>query len=326
LTPGVLGGYLWDEALRSGKSLRHYGFYTDYTYYYVPPPLYIPISRTPFQSGIPQGPPLKPALRDVNDVYYRGFDLSVPDSYHYEEWKREFDQYVANHNLPDLEIMSLPLDHFGSFGSNVGGLNTPTLEIADNDYALGRIVSAVSNSPYWKNTAIMVLEDDAQSGPDHVDAHRSPAFVISAYTKRNALVHTFYTTVNLMRTIEDLLGLHHLSMNTANADPMSDVFTLMPDLRPYDPVVPGVLCAPPVNPKLIPECADPSAPKTSVVQQLHDGAWWQAATRQFDFSKPDSLDNEAFNRVLWKGIVGRKPYPSRGSGRDLNAGHSGPLN
>jgi hypothetical protein len=173
-----------------GIVLRHYGFYTDYAYYFVPPPLYIPISRTPFKDGIPQGPPLRPTLRDYNDVYYRGFYLSVPDSYHYEEWKREFDQYVSHGNLPALEIMSLPLDHFGSFGSNVGGLNTPSLEIADNDYALGRLVQAVSISPYWKDTAIFVVEDDAQDGPDHVDAHRSPAFVISAYTKRNAVIHT----------------------------------------------------------------------------------------------------------------------------------------
>ena len=316
LSRGALGGYLWDEALRSGVSLRHYGFYTDYTYYSVSPPLYIPISRTPFASNIPQGPPLKPALRDVNDVYYRGFDLSVPDRYHYEEWKREFDQYVANGNLPALEIMSLPLDHFGSFGSNVGGLNTPTLEIADNDYALARMVEAVSHSAYWKDTAIFVLEDDAQDGPDHVDAHRSPAYLISAYTKRNAVVDTYYTTVNMMRTMEDILGLHHLSMNTANADPMSEVFALTPDLRPYDPVLPAVLCAPPVDPKLIPECADPNVVRSAMVKDRHDGAWWQAATNRFNFSRPDALDNLAFNRVLWKGIMGeQKAYPTRREGR-----------
>src|SRR5262249_16015753 len=129
LSADAVGGYLWDEAVRAGKSLRHYGFYTDYTYYFVPPPLFIPISRTPFADRIPQGPALRPTLRRFNDIYYRGFDMSVPDSYHYEEWKREFDQYVANRNLPALELLSLPLDHFGSFGGNVGGLNTPELQM-----------------------------------------------------------------------------------------------------------------------------------------------------------------------------------------------------
>ncbi len=311
LSADAVGGYLWDEAVRAGKTLRHYGFYTDYTYYYVPPPLFIPISRTPYKDGIPQGPPLRPTLRDYNDVYYRGFDLSVPDSYHYEEWKREFDQYVANGNLPALEIMSLPLDHFGSFGSNVGRLNTPSLEIADNDYALGRLVQAVSNSPYWKDTAIFVVEDDAQDGPDHVDAHRSPAYLGSAYTKRRTVVHTFYSTMNVLRTIEDLLGLNHLGMNDANSDPMSDVFTAKADLTPYEAVLPGTLCQPPVAPDLIPECQQASIQRTPAVRSLHDGAWWAKATQGFNFKQPDALDAAAFNRILWSGVMGDKPYPTR---------------
>jgi DNA-binding beta-propeller fold protein YncE len=314
LSPDAVGGYLWDEAARAGKTLRHYGFYTDYTYYFVPPPLYIPISRTPYKDHIPQGPPLRPTLREFNDIYYRGFDLSVPDSYHYEEWKREFDNYVAQGNLPALEIMSLPLDHFGSFGSNVGGLNTPSLEIADNDYALGRLVAAVSNSPYWKDTAIFVVEDDAQDGPDHVDAHRSPGYVISAYTKRHAVVHKFYNTINMLRTIEDLLGMNHLGMNDANADPMSDVFDIHADLTPYEPVLPGSLCQPPVSPNLIPECNGSSVLRTRAMPSLHDGVWWAKATEQFNFKRPDALDAGAFNRLLWRGIKGEdQPYPVRSS-------------
>jgi DNA-binding beta-propeller fold protein YncE len=299
-----------------GIVVRHYGFYTDYTYYFVPPPLYIPISRTPFKDGIPQGPPLRPTLRDYNDVYYRGFYLSVPDSYHYEGWKREFDQYVSHGNLPALEIMSLPLDHFGSFGSNVGGLNTPSLEIADNDYALGRLVQAVSISPYWKDTAIFVVEDDARDGPDHVDGHRSPAFVISAYTKRNAVIHAFYNTMNVLRTIEDLLGLNHLGMNDANSDPMSDAFTTRPDFTPYTAVLPGSLCQVPVHPDLIPECKQASVPHTPSVQSLHDAAWWANATRNFNSKRPDAIDSAAFNRVLWRGVMGSKPYPTPRSNRD----------
>jgi DNA-binding beta-propeller fold protein YncE len=254
---------------------------------------------------------LRPTLRDYNDVYYRGFDLSVPDSYHYEEWKREFDQYVGNGNLPQLEIMSLPLDHFGGFGSNVGGLNTPSLEIADNDYALGRLVQAVSNSPYWNDTAIFVVEDDAQDGPDHVDGHRSPGYVISAYTKRHAVDHRFYNTMNMLRTIEDLLGMDHLGMNDANSDPMGEVFTTKPDLTPYVAVLPGSLCQAPVATDLIPECQQALVPRTRPLQSLHDGKWWADVTRKFNFKRPDDLDSAGFNRVLWRGIMGEKPYPTQ---------------
>jgi len=124
--------------------------------------------------------------------------------------------------------------YFGSFGSNVGGLQTPELEIADDDIALGKLVSAVSHSLYCKDTAIFRVEDDAQDGTDHLDAHRSPGYVISAYTKRHTVVHTFYNTISMLRSIEDFLGLQHLGMNDANAKPMADVFNTQPDLTPYD--------------------------------------------------------------------------------------------
>jgi YVTN family beta-propeller protein len=309
LSAGAVGGYLWDEVLRSGKTLRHYGFYTDYTYYSVPPPLFIRITRTPFADNIPQGPPMKQSLMQNSDIYYRGFDLSVPDRYHYEEWKREFDQYVANNNLPALQVLSLPLDHFGSFESNVGGLNTPQLQMADNDYALGKIVEAVSTSKYWKDTAIFVIEDDAQDGPDHVDAHRSPAYVISAYTRRGEVVSEYYTTVNMMRTMEDLLGIKPLTLFDANADPMSRVFTATADLTSYKAVLPGSLCKPPVKADLIPECVVPSLPRTAAVKQLRNGSWWTQVTKQFDFRRPDALNSAEFNLVLWRGIKGNKPYP-----------------
>jgi len=157
-----------------------------------------------------------------------------------------------------------------------------------------------------------VVEDDAQDGPDHVDAHRSPGYVISAYTKRHAVVHTFYNTINMIRTIEDFLGMNYLGMNDANAVPMSEVFNTEADLTPYTPVVTGSLCQPPVDPKLIPECQDPTAAKTPAMPSLHDGAWWAKATKQYHFSRPDALDAAAFNRLLWLGVKGKnKPYPVR---------------
>jgi DNA-binding beta-propeller fold protein YncE len=157
-----------------------------------------------------------------------------------------------------------------------------------------------------------VVEDDAQVGPDHVDAHRSPGYIISAYTKRHAVVHTFYNTIRMLRTIEDLLGMEHLGMNDANAEPMSDVFNTQPDLTPYIPVLPGSLCLAPVSPDLIPECKDSSVLRTQTVPSLHNGAWWAKAAKQFNFKRPDALNAAAFNHLLWPGIKGEGvPYPSR---------------
>lgn len=147
-----------------------------------------------------------------------------------------------------------------------------------------------------------------------MDAHRSPAFVISAYTKRSTVVHKFYNTINMIRTIEDLLGMNYLGMNDANSDPMSDVFTTRANLTPYNMVVPGSLCAPPVDPGLVPECHEASVPRTPAVTSLHDGEWWANATKNFNFKEPDALDAAAFNRVLWEGMMGSRPYPAGRSG------------
>ncbi len=326
LTAGVTGGFLWDAALRAGKTVRNYGYYVDLLFYSTPGdptlpdpnnPFYIPITRTPFASNIPQGPQSKATLLERSDLYFRGYDMKVPDIYLYEEWKREFDQYVTNNNLPNLMLVKLPHDHFGDFGQAVAGLNTAALQMADNDYALGKLVETVSKSNYWRETAIVVIEDDAQNGPDHVDAHRSPAYVISPYTRRGAVVSTNYNTVNVVRTIEDLLGIDHLGMFDANARPMVEVFTRTPNFSTYTAVIPGNLCAPPVSPDLVPECATAAA-RTAATRDLHDGKWWASATRGFNFSAEDKLDPDAFNQVLWSGIKGDKlAYPTERSRQDL---------
>ncbi|UFP96757.1 beta-propeller fold lactonase family protein [Gloeobacter morelensis] len=329
LEPGAIGGYLWDAALRAGKTVRNYGFFIDLAYYgtsqddpTVPDPanpLYIPITRTPFASNIPQAPGTKPALLDKTDIYFRGYDQKISDIFLYEEWKREFDGYVANNNLPNLQLVRIMHDHFGSFGQQaVAGLDTAETQMADNDYALGKLVEAVSKSIYWKDTAIVVLEDDSQDGPDHVDGHRSIAYVISPYTKRGALVSTNYTTVSALRTIEDLLGLDYLGLLDANTRPMADVFTRVPNFNTYTAVIPGILCAPPVDPALVPECADAAAPKTVAVKPLHDGKWWVNATKGFNFSVEDKLDVVAFNRLLWQGVKGTGvSYPEERNRKDL---------
>jgi YVTN family beta-propeller protein len=309
------GGYIWDDALRHGKSVRDYGEHVDLTYYDPHSgPYYIPVSRTPFASHVRQAIATKPALAPLTDIFYRGFDQNVPDVFRYEEWKREFDRYVRNGNLPDLELMTVPHDHFGDFATALDGLTTPALQFADNDYALGKIVEAVSHSPYWNETAIFIIEDDSQSGPDHVSTHRSTAFVLSPYVKRRALDHRFYTTDSVLRTIELILGLDPLSIEDADAPPMSSVFTRVPDSKPYTAIVPGPLCGPTVAKDLVgAACSDPHVMRTAALRDLHDGAWWAARTAGFDFRGPDRVDAAAFDALLQSGMASAATASPHGS-------------
>ncbi|MDZ8108566.1 MAG: hypothetical protein RM338_23485 [Nostoc sp. DedQUE12a] len=328
LAPTAIGGYLWDAALRAGKTVRGYGVLCDLVYYSTSSdptkpdpnnPLYIPLSPTPFADGIPQSPPMKPSLKGNWDIYFRGYDQKYTDIYSFNEWKRDVEAYVQqNGTLPNLMMMAMDHDHFGSFGSAVAGVNTPELQMADNDYAVGALVDYLSHRPEWKETAVFVIEDDAQDGPDHVDAHRSIAYVISPYTKRGALVSSNYNTVSMIRTMEDLLGIGYIGINDANAQPMSDAFTRQADLTPYQAIVPGNLCQPPVDPNLVPACKNANVPKSTAVAIQHDNKWWAKATKDFNFEEVDDLDAQAFNRVLWNGIKGNNvPYPVERNGTDL---------
>jgi DNA-binding beta-propeller fold protein YncE len=161
------------------------------------------------------------------------------------------------------------------------------------------------------------MPDDAQSGGDHVDAHRSLGYVISPYSRRGVTIPTNYNTVNVLRTIEDLLDIDHLNQSDANAAPMADVFTHTPDFTPYNAIIPGSLCAPPVDPNLVPACKSASTSISPKVAELHDAAWWAERLKDFDFHDADRIDAEAFNRILWEGIMGDVPYPTVRSGMDL---------
>ncbi|HXW77695.1 MAG TPA: alkaline phosphatase family protein, partial [Candidatus Eremiobacteraceae bacterium] len=317
LDPGAVGGYIWDEALRRGLTVRDYGMHIDLDYYGLSNPLEIPISRTPYASNIPQAPPTKVELFPNTDVYYRAFDQQVPDTYRYEEWDREFNNYVANGDLPNLEVITLPHDHFGDFGTAIEGLDTPTLQMADNDWAFGQLVQAVSNSPYWGSTLIVHIEDDSQSGIDHVDAHRAIGFLIGPYVRHSAVVSQLYNTDTILRTIEDILGMNHLTINDANAPTMAAAFQTTPDMTPYTAIIPGVLCEPPVAPDLVPACSDPSVKRTKAVRDLHDGAWWARMTQGMNFRVPDANNDMRFNHILWLGLRGT-PYPDSRNGVDYS--------
>jgi len=323
LSADTVGGRLWDSALRSNKTVRNYGFFVDGAYYVTsqkdptkPDPVlrvYLPISSTPFAANLPQAVALEPELRDRTDPFFRGFDQNNADTYLYNEWVRD----VAVNGLPNLTLLRLPHDHFGSFATAIAGLNTPSLQMSDNDFAIGQVVDFISHSQYWHNTAIFILEDDAQSGGDHVDAHRSIGYAISPYSRRGATISTNYNTVNVLRTIEDILGIDHLNQSDANAAPMADVFTRVPNFTPYSAIIPGSLCAAPVDPNLVPACKQAAARLTPKVVELHDSAWWAEKTRGFDFHREDRVDTEAFNRILWVGIMGDVPYPTVRNGLDL---------
>src|SRR5262249_9682868 len=159
------------------------------------------------------------------------------DTYLYNEWLRDM---TAN-GLPNLTLLRLPHDHFGSTGTAIAGLKTSPLQMSDNDYAIGKVVETISHSPHWKTNPILIHGHDAQNGGDHVDAHRSLGYVISPYSRRGADITTNYNTVNMLRTMEDLLGIDHSNLSDANAAPMSDAFTRTADFTPYNAIIPGSL-------------------------------------------------------------------------------------
>jgi DNA-binding beta-propeller fold protein YncE len=308
-SPGALGGYIWESVQRKYgiNSVRNYGWQIDLNMYSYPavlnPP---PLIRNPYATKTLEAQASSPSIQPVTDPYYRAFDEAYPDIFRIEEWTREFNSGI----FPALETMTIPHDHTGSFGSAIEGLNTPQLELADHDYAIGQLVQAVSHSKFWASTAIVMIEDDPQDGQDHVEAHRSIIHIISPWTKSHALVHTTYFTTSALRTVEDLLGVNHLGFNDANAMPIWDAFTTTPTLTPYNPIIPGVLCAPPVATDLVPACKVPSAARTRRVAELHNAAWWKTASAGLDFSKPDHVNPQYYNAILQYGMTGRGTLPA----------------
>jgi hypothetical protein len=262
--------------------------------------------------------PANPELYKYGDPFFRGFDPAYPDFYREAEWEREFDGYVAQGNLPAFEIVQLPVDHMGDFEVAIAGVNTPELQQADNDYAMARLLERVAHSPYRDNTLIFSIEDDAQDGPDHVDAHRTTAYVIGPYVKHDAVVSTYYTTVNMVRTIEDVLGLEHLNLNTATERPMTDVFDLSQKEWTFS-AAPSAILATTKLP--IPASAFRLPGGSASLRSSHDAAYWAEKTAGFDFSREDQVDAQKFNRIVWEGVMGTA-YPTERSHADLRSGRN----
>jgi DNA-binding beta-propeller fold protein YncE len=260
-------GYLWTAALRKGITLRNYGeFVLEGSEANRPEP-HLSVKAT---------------LNPYTCPDYPGFDMDVTDQSRADIWLREFEQFVANDNFPALQIVRLPNDHT-SGGSE--GKPTPRAYMADNDLALGRIIQAVSKSKYWRDTVFFILEDDAQSGPDHVDSHRSVLLVVSAYNEPG-VVHRFVNTTDVLATIEQILGLASMSQFDFYGRPLRGIFAAEPDLRPYEALIPAV----DLNEK------NPPSPTAK-------------ASAKLNLSRADAADDDTFNRMLWRTIKGDVPYP-----------------
>jgi DNA-binding beta-propeller fold protein YncE len=254
-------GYLWDACARANKSYRSYGEFVD----------------DDGASG--QMKATVPGLEGHVHPKYPSFDLKIPDQTRIDIWLEEFHQFEQNGQLPALNIMRLPNDHTN--GTRAGS-HSPRAMVADNDLALGRFVDAISHSVYWKDSAIFILEDDAQNGPDHVDAHRSPAFVVSPFTRRGVVDSTLYTTSGMLRTMELILGLPPMTQYDAGATPMYNAFTTSPTLTAFT-----------------------AKPETIDISEMNrSGAPGAAASARMNFEQEDRTPELELNEILWQSIHG----------------------
>ncbi len=305
-------GFLWYAAIRAGVSLRNYGF-SDASVYDAKEPGAVPVVREPWRTHTRIWTPGDRLLATRSDPYFRGFDQKLADFWRVEEWQREFAAQGKSGTMPALTLLRLSHDHFGDFDEAVDGVNTVETEMADNDYALGEVIETIGKSRFAGSTLVFVIEDDAQNGADHVDARRSVALVVGATVKQGALVSTRYTTVNVLRTIEAVLGLKPLGLNDALAAPMADLFDPALTTWSYRAEAADVLRG-----TQLPIPADRFAAKRVAACTTHDAAYWAQATRGQDFRTEDHLDTDAFNAALWQGL-GQGAEPTVRPGTDLRA-------
>jgi DNA-binding beta-propeller fold protein YncE len=309
-------GYLWDSALAAGLSVRNWGFYGDdrNSLQAVLPGSAVPMIRDPYAEKTRVFFPTKTSLMPYSDPYYHDFDPAFPDFWRVHEWKREFAGFVEQKTAPNLMLIKLVTDHFGGFSRGIDGINTVETQMADNDYAIGLILEAVVSSPFAKDTLVITVEDDACDGPDHVDAHRSLVFFAGPYVRQHALVSKRYTTVSLVKTIEEILGLEPIGLNDSFAEPMSDVFDAKVTAWTYKPVVPDILRTT--------QLPLPPGKQACISTPKRSSEYWAEAMAGQDFSGADRIDAPSFNRALWRGLKGDEPYPTAITGLDLRVDRS----
>jgi phospholipase C len=262
-------GYLWNRAAEAGVTYWSYGEFCNTT-----------------RGGPVLAETSLPILRGHFDPHYRPWDLNYPDVKRAARFIAELRRMEALGDMPRLQVVRLGGDH--TEGTKPGA-HTPTAMVADNDIALGQIIEALSHSKFWADTAVFVLEDDAQNGPDHVDAHRMPGFVVSSWTKRHAVDSTLYSTTSMLRTMELILGLPPMSQFDAAAMPMWQSFAAQADLTPFT-ARPAQVNLEARNSKL---------------------AWGARDSQKMDFSEPDRADDIALNEIVWRSVRGAdSPMPA----------------
>lgn len=268
-------GYIWDVCRRAGVSFRDYGEFINAREGSGEKTEAAETKRPAgkvYEAGVP-------GLEGEFAPQYPGFDLTIPDARRFEVWLEEFRQFERDGGLPALSIVYLPNDH--TAGAKVG-FRTPRSMIADNDLALGRLVETISRSRYWRESAIFVLEDDAQNGPDHVDAHRSVALIASPYARRGVVDSTLYTTCGMLRTIELVLGLPPMSQCDAAAAPMRGAFRLVPDARPFTA----------------------RAARVPLEETNGATAWGGAESARMNLAEADRAPDLELNEIVWRSVRG----------------------
>jgi phospholipase C len=268
-------GYLWTNAAAAGVSLRNFGYMVNNKPNAAPGAEQI--------SGVRD-----PVLAKVTNPLYRGFDLNYPDVERAKVFLTELAEYEKTGNMPRLIVMRLGNDH--TSGTAAGKI-APLSAAADNDYAVGQLVEGVSKSRFWASTAIFILEDDAQNGPDHVDSHRSPAFVISPWVKRHAVDSSMYNTTSMLRTMEFLLGMKPMTHFDAGARPMTAAFQSQPNAAPYAAEKPRISLD-----EKNPAAGVPSGPAA-------------ARAARMNFEEADQNDDDELNDILWCAIRKDAPPP-----------------
>ena len=268
-------GRLWNNALQKGLSIRNFGWWVEN-------------ARPLPASGPLVAQTRDPQLAPYTNMNYRGFDLDYPDVEREKVFAAELKQWESVGKMPALTMVRLGNDHTSGVAA---GKVAPLSAAADNDLAVGRLVEAVSKSKFWATTAIFILEDDAQNGPDHVDSHRSPAYLISPYTRARGVDSTMYNTTSMLRTMELILGLRPMTIFDASARPMWNAFTNKADTRAFD-ALPASHTIDDRNPPV----------KTADARR----------SQEFDLDEADRIDDDAMNAILWRAVKGSTaPAPVR---------------
>ena len=267
--------YLWTNAHQRGITIRNYGYFAQNR-------------KTAAEDGTQIESVRDPVLSPVTNLKYRAFDLDYSDVDRVKAFQQDLAQFEQKGEMPQLMLMRLGNDH--TSGTAPGKI-APLSSLANNDYALGLLVEAVSKSRFWAETAIFVLEDDAQNGADHVDSHRSPAFILSPYTRRGVVDSTMYNTTSMLRTMEMILGMRPMTHFDAGATPMTSAFGT-PNNAPYVPVAPNI----------------------SLTDRNPERSTTAALSRKMNFDEEDQNDDDDLNAILWIAVKGPnvpQPLPVR---------------